>query len=1352
MRNFPILIIAYCMLLLTLFFGSSVNFNLSKPEKSITTNVSEEEEQEDGIREAQEMEFEMTKDPRLGYVPMNRLVNAYNKVLTARRSGRLARSTSGIVWQERGPNINTVGSSNGNQRGPQNTATTAGRMRAIWLDLNDPTGKTVWAGSVSGGLWKTTNITATNPNWIVVDDFIGNQAVTSITQDPVQKNILYFGTGERNGNFDAVRGGGIWKSIDNGVTWNLLPNTVGFWNISKIACDAAGNIYVGTNGNGAGLQRSRDGGATWSNITPFTTGNGNRISELRYSSTGRMHVTISSGSANNSGYFYTDDPANVTRNGWIPPLTPFQNVEHNCELSVTGNTLYALPSTSSFLTPQIYKSVDGGLNWFATPTSPPGSTASEPTINSGQGFYNLAIGADPRNPDIVIAGGLNFYRSTDGGVTWTQLTRWVGTSFNYVHADHHGVVWFNDQVLVATDGGIFYSSNNAVSFLDRNTGLRTKQFYSCAIHPTSTNYFLGGTQDNGIHQFTQAGLGNTVEVLGGDGGFCHIDDDEPQFQFAATTRANYRRSTNGGSSWSQVSNTPSEGIFINPTEYDDVENVMYTSAAAGNFIRWENPQSGSTFTSVILTTGVGAARSFCVSRFTRNRVFVGFEGGRILRVDNAKSQNPQVSIITGTGMPNNIVSSINTGSSDLQLIATYTNYGVPHVWVSTTGGGTGGWTNVTGNLPDIPVRWGMFFPEDNNKAMIATEMGVYETDQLNGSSTVWVLSSGFPTVKTNMLHYRSTDRTILAATHGRGFWTAQFPITNPVIRFPGSYMYGAPLNENNSSQFGCRRYRDYQIPLTIDAAPDTDAIVQIEAVNSGTAVKGADFDFSTNGDFTTPSSSLVFPQGSTQSRTFTLRIYDDATVEQTETFSLKISVANPTNAKASLTYGTYTYTIADNDPEPQQPTFSGEFNIGFYDANLSTTSPFRSNVARNRVQYIYTAAELKNAGINGAGLITGMSINVAVKNSTRPYNNFTISLAPTTSNNLNDGYRTISFVEVYSGNYSSVAGVNQFNFSTPFSWDGTSNLVVNICFDNSTGTPDAQPDLVAGTQAPLGSGNRASVFPSNLTGSGCSIIAGSVNDPIADTRMLGIFQAGNGNEIATLANTADTEFVPASQNVLFISGQRILSRLSNADSDLGCTTVQIREAGNDWSVFFAGQRSQKVFALNSDNPGVSYRLSLYLTAAELQGRNPSGLNIAGTAAATASESNAFNTTVYATTFQNYENGFIFTANVSGPGLFYLSTAFVTGVSGPADIGMPLVRLMENPVGQELRIMLMPSLRDNLSLRVFNAGGQYLQGWKLGSVSGIRYLPLSTGRYPAGIYFLEIITGNRQRELIRFVKQ
>ena len=153
-------------------------------DEPLEVNEMNHEENEDGIRLAQEQEFEMTKDVSLGYIPLNRLIRADDELMRARRNGTYATArVNALTWTERGSNSDAIGPTNGNTRGTQiaSDAVTSGRMRAIWVDLTSST--TVWAGGISGGLWKSTNIASTSSAvWSPVNDFFGNLSVSSICQ------------------------------------------------------------------------------------------------------------------------------------------------------------------------------------------------------------------------------------------------------------------------------------------------------------------------------------------------------------------------------------------------------------------------------------------------------------------------------------------------------------------------------------------------------------------------------------------------------------------------------------------------------------------------------------------------------------------------------------------------------------------------------------------------------------------------------------------------------------------------------------------------------------------------------------------------------------------------------------------------------------------------------------------------------------------------------------------------------------------------------------------------------------------------------------------------------------------
>jgi hypothetical protein len=293
-----------------------------------------------------------------------------------------------------------------------------------------------------------------------------------------------------------------------------------------------------------------------------------------------------------------------------------------------------------------------------------------------------------------------------------------------------------------------------------------------------------------MHRLDHPGLDSSAEVVGGDGCYAAIDQSDGNFQFGSYVYNVYRRSTNNGVSWTTPINNQSTGRFVNPWDYDNTNFKIYACNNAGTFLRWNDPRTGATTDVVSVSSFAGQNVSAVhVSPYTANRVYFGTGNGTIAQVDNAHvgTTIAGTAINTGAGMPAGYVNCIVTGSDDQHIMACFTNYGVQNIWLTTNGGTT--WTGIDGNLPDMPVRWALFHPDDDNKAFIATETGVWETDLINGASTVWNANSSFPNVRTDMIKYRASDRTIAAGTHGRGIWSATVPnvtctpvsiTTNPV--------------------------------------------------------------------------------------------------------------------------------------------------------------------------------------------------------------------------------------------------------------------------------------------------------------------------------------------------------------------------------------------------------------------------------------------------------------------------------------------------------------------------------------------------------------------------------------------
>ncbi len=747
----------------------------------------QENENETGALEALKRAQKMMQDPALGYIPTERLLLAkeYKDFLMQQNNAVI----SGVNWESLGPK---------NQ---------GGRTRAIIVDARDATGNTVLAGSVGGGLWKTTNISAASPTWTAVDDLMANLSITSIAQDPANGQIMYITTGEGYGNGDAIRGNGVFKSSNGGATWAQLASTnnSNFHYNQRVIVTATGAVLVAT--DGGGLQRSSNGGSTWTKVLGtglgITGAASNTCYDVEIASNGNIYASL-------NGTLHKSTDGGVTFGVAITLPISGGRIELACAPS-DPNYIYAVLELSGAVN-GIIKSTNGGTSWVSV-TEPVDADTGIPSTDYSrtQAWYDLSIAVDPNNRDILFVGGVDLFRSTNGGTSWTQMTHWYGGfNFQYMHSDQH-LAYFrpgsSSEAYFANDGGIFRTTNaNAAmpTISDKGSGYITTQFYSCAMTPTAcTNYFLAGAQDNGSHQFSLNGIQNTFQVTGGDGAYTHIDQDQPQYQFTSYVYNDFYRSNDGGRSFSEFTTTG--GDFISTTDYDDAGNILYMCDANNTYRRWNNPQTATTAASAVFTQiSVPAFNGFVsaikVSPNTANRVFFGTQGGRIVRVDNANTATPTATNIS-TGLPAAYLNCVEVETGDdNHILVTYTNYGVNSVWETINGGST--WTSVEGNLPDMPIRWALFNPNNRDQALVATELGVWSTDNLNGSSTVWGASNtGLANVSVAMLQVRASDNLVIAATHGRGMFSSDI-FTTPTALFAAECVLGyqnGPINFSSSS-------------------------------------------------------------------------------------------------------------------------------------------------------------------------------------------------------------------------------------------------------------------------------------------------------------------------------------------------------------------------------------------------------------------------------------------------------------------------------------------------------------------------------------------------------------------------
>lgn len=770
-----------------------------------------------------EQDFILTMDPATGVPTPERMWETYDRLVEQFGPNRSPGSASDNAWEERGPfNI-------------------GGRVRMILWDPNDPNAERAFAGGVSGGLYVNENVTSGSTQWELVSGVPGNIAVSSMTVDPTDPQVMYIGTGEQYTQ-GAANGNGIYKSTDGGQNWTRLTVPLagggdttagatflksGLFYVNDIVAweDPDGDVhiyagvgsagYVGSGGGGssspnnqlglqnAGLYESTDDGATWSRVEdplfsfPFGSLTLYGIpNDFEVASDNTLYFGgIRSGfvSTGLGGRIYS------TTDGDTWEQKTILTASNRTQIAVSGtdpDKMYAVAQGLTGTTPvRIFQTTDG-WDTFTTTNLPNDADLGIPAndYTRGQSFYDLMLAVDPTNDDIIYVGGIDMHRSTDGGSSWTQISKWSNNpnlntlTVPFVHADIHEMEFrpgFPNESLTGTDGGTYYAnslstaSGNTGAIIPRLRNLNVTQFYYGTISQddSSGDDLAGGTQDNGtlFRDNATAGTGNFFDRLGGDGGFTDYDD-VPNYvitSFPGNSHI-YLRIPFTGAGYQIDSG---EGVFINQAGLDTNLDILYANGQTGGNELIKRYDLGTTSA---VTTNLDNAlidnsppTAFKVSPFTvaSSTLFVGTATGKLLRLDNADA-TPTWNEITGPGFVGSI-SDIEFGQSEQEIFVTFHNYNVDSVWFTPDGGTT--WENKEGNLPDLPVKCILQNPLAPTEVIIGTELGIWSTDDITAANPVWFPSdNGMMDIRVLDLDLRASDNTILATTHGRGMFTNQF--------------------------------------------------------------------------------------------------------------------------------------------------------------------------------------------------------------------------------------------------------------------------------------------------------------------------------------------------------------------------------------------------------------------------------------------------------------------------------------------------------------------------------------------------------------------------------------------------
>ncbi len=727
--------------------------------------------------------------------------------------------------------------------------------RVLSIAINPSSTSTVFIGTASGGIWKTTN---GGTSWSFVPTTHPVLGVPTIVFHPSNSNIILAGTGEvyrvdtSNVGYNIWKGrgtygAGILRSTDGGVNWTQVmnKNMSEMFGIQMIKFDPTDPniVYACTT---HGLYKSTDAGATWG-AAPLLTKV--YVSDVVINSSNNQQMMAAIGNLVNSDkgiYRSTDGGANWTKIVSAAIPTSFMGFSRFAYLS--GNTVYISMGRSDGGTSEneLMRSTDFGATW----TSQNGSHHCQ-----YQYWFANTAAILPSRPDSIFMGGVNFYRHRVSAQTRTT----IGGS---MHSDYHDIKFDptnSDVAYIANDGGVYKTTNATAAsptFTEINTGLNIAQFYaSLGVSATTANLYIGGLQDNGVWYYNGT---SWSKPLGGDGGPCVIDPTNNNIVYASNDARRVNKSTGGvgGSYSTSLSSWAFSGDdrtgFMAPvaisrstptTLYVASDNLHKTTNSGTSWTNNNGTISANTnYIEAQYKTGIALA----VSATDANKLYVSLSN-MSQRTDDAlnvvgspsvfKSTNGGTSFTNITaGLPSRFVLDFAISpTNDDSVFVALGGYGSSHIYVSGNGGST--WANAGIGLPDVPFNALIFDPLDKNIIYAGSDLGVYVSPDRGNS---WYdfntgMADNDPVMVFDL--QVSADNKIVAATHGRGIFRSDpfNPSTLPVtiLSFTGVHERGVIKLQWRTEQES--NLKQYELEKSINGS-SFEKIATITARNQATAV------------------------------------------------------------------------------------------------------------------------------------------------------------------------------------------------------------------------------------------------------------------------------------------------------------------------------------------------------------------------------------------------------------------------------------------------------------------------------------------------------------------------------------
>lgn len=640
-----------------------------------------------------------------------------------------------------------------------------GRINCVAVDPVNT--NIIYVGAPSGGLWKSTN---GGNNWVCLTDDLPVLGVSAILIDPNNTNNIYIGTGDADGS--DTYSIGVLKSTDGGQSWN---NTALNWTIGnsrlirRMIMHPNNNqiIFAATND---GVYKTTNGGVSWAQTQ---TGNMRDIEfkpgdpTIVYACSDQFYKSTNSG--NSFTLVNTGLPASTLVNRASIAVTP-----------ANPNYVYILygdETDSGFF--GLYRSANSGSSFTLRSNSP--NIFSYPEDGSeagGQSWYDMALAVSNTNPEEIFSGGINVWKSNDGGTNWINLTHWVyPATVGYVHADIHTLDMLGNTLFCGSDGGIFKSTNNGTSWTDLSNGLEIMQFYRFGVSAQNGYKMIGGAQDNGTN-YLNAGIWS--HVLGADGMEAAIDYSNALVMYGEYQNGGLNRTLDGGQNWDYIAPTNGgDASWVTPFVIDpNVPTTIY----AGYEEVWKSTDRGDNWTAISNFANSTTLNYIAVAKTNSNYIYTG-RGAALYKTINGGTSWTN---ITPAGISSAIKYIVIDPLNEQRIWISLSGYNAGEkVFYSSNAGSS--WQNISYNLPNLPVNCIEYQAGTNDGLYVGTDVGIFYKD--NNLANWQSYMTGLPNVIVNELEIHYGVGKIRAATYGRGVWESDLYSPSP---FPpdAAFTYG----------------------------------------------------------------------------------------------------------------------------------------------------------------------------------------------------------------------------------------------------------------------------------------------------------------------------------------------------------------------------------------------------------------------------------------------------------------------------------------------------------------------------------------------------------------------------------